>query len=168
MISKKQMETFDDFEFVLEYILSLHDVEIEFRPSSEFATKTNMAKTNIKTGVIHINKVILNKSLLDLCHILAHEMRHIWQYQNGKLTLEYMNNRYKTSDKIDVKAYNMQEPELDANAFANVTMRVLFGSAPLWNGFDDELKSLIRKRSAEMQDWYIEQVIKFKEVYNHD
>lgn len=80
---------------------------------------------------ILINNNILNtKNRTELFHlflILAHELRHIWQYKFHRNL--YFSEKYVNSDS-DEASYELQECEIDANAFALFVTNSIFRGIP--------------------------------------
>ena len=78
----------------------------------------------------------------EIVFVIGHELRHLYQFQilgmNGVLE--------KQAAKCTVDDYNMQFPELDANAFGVICMVQLTGCKPLFNHFSKEVKDAINKR----------------------
>lgn len=83
-------------------------------------------------------------SLPDAVFALAHEMRHMWQYQKAypKYRLEMMN--YRTADLCKTTdEYNLQWPELDANAFAAYWCRSRMGITPSFGSLSEDTRKRI-------------------------
>ena len=109
---------------------------------SHFPTKTTMAQCELTNNIIYLNK--LDKLNPDYLFAIAHELRHIFQYQNDENF--YLSN-YKTSDNCSsVEEYNLQIAEVDANAFASIIMVEYFHMKPLWNGLSDRVIRAINNR----------------------
>lgn len=67
--------------------------------------------------------IFLKKSYptkMDMFFSVAHEMRHIWQIQNGVVI-----NR-TNRENCSVEEYNQQDTEIDANAFAAMVIMNTF------------------------------------------
>ena len=109
---------------------------------THFATKTTLAQCEPETNTIYLNKV--DKPNPDYVFSIAHELRHIYQYQNDE---EFYLSGYKPSNKCSsVDAYNLQIAEVDANAFASIVMTDFFSMKPQWNGLSDRVIDAIEKR----------------------
>ena len=109
---------------------------------SHFPTKTTMAQCELTNNVIYLNK--LDKPNPDYLFAIAHELRHIFQYQDDE---QFYLSNYKTSDNCSsVEEYNLQIAEVDANAFASIIMVEYFHMKPLWNGLSDSVIRAINNR----------------------
>lgn len=110
--------------------------------TSHFTTKTTLAQCEPETNIIYLNKV--DKPNPDYVFSIAHELRHIYQYQTDK---EFYLSGYKPSNKCSsVEEYNLQIAEVDANAFAAIIMTDFFSVKPQWNGLSDKVIDTIEKR----------------------
>ena len=110
--------------------------------TSHFPTKTTMAQCELTSNTIYLNK--LDKPNPDYLFAIAHELRHIFQYQNDK---QFYLSNYKTSDRFSsVEEYNLQIAEVDANAFAGIIMIQYFHLKPQWNGLSDKVINAINSR----------------------
>lgn len=110
--------------------------------TSHFTTKTTLAQCEPETNTIYLNKV--DKPNQDYVFSIAHELRHIYQYQTDK---ELYLSGYKPSNKCSsVEEYNLQIAEVDANAFAAIIMTDFFSVKPQWNGLSDKVIDTIEKR----------------------
>ena len=109
---------------------------------SHFPTKTTMAQCELTNNIIYLNK--LDKLNPDYLFAIAHELRHIFQYQNDEKF--YLSN-YKSSDNCSsIEEYNLQIAEVDANAFASIIMVEYFKLQPQWNGLSDKVIHAINDR----------------------
>ena len=109
---------------------------------SHFPTKTTMAQCELTNNIIYLNK--LDKLNPDYLFAIAHELRHIFQYQNDE---QFYLSNYKTSDNCSsVEEYNLQIAEVDANAFASIIMVEYFKLQPQWNGLSDKVICAINDR----------------------
>ena len=110
--------------------------------TSHFPTETTMAQCELTSNTIYLNK--LDKPNPDYLFAIAHELRHIFQYQDNK---QFYLSNYKTSDKCSsVEEYNLQIAEVDANAFASIVMVEYFHMQPQWNGLSDKVVNAINDR----------------------
>lgn len=110
--------------------------------TSHFSTNTTLAQCEPSANMIYLTKI--NKPNPDYLFSIAHELRHIYQYQNN--TKLYLSN-YKTSDICSsVEEYNLQIAEVDANAFASIVMTDFFSIKPQWNGLSNKVINEINKR----------------------
>ena len=109
---------------------------------SHFPTETTMAQCELTNNIIYLNKI--DKPNPDYLFAIAHELRHIFQYQNDEKF--YLSN-YKTSDKCSsIEEYNLQIAEVDANAFASIVMVEYFHMQPQWNDLSDKVINAINDR----------------------
>ena len=110
--------------------------------TSHFPTKTTMAQCELTSNTIYLNK--LDKPNPDYLFAIAHELRHVFQYQDDEQL--YLSN-YKTSDNCSsVEEYNLQIAEVDANAFASIVMVEYFHMQPQWNDLSDKVINAINNR----------------------
>ena len=110
--------------------------------TSHFSTETTMAQCELTNNIIYLNKIY--KPNPYYLFAIAHELRHIFQYQNDEKF--YLSN-YKTSDKCSsIEEYNLQIAEIDANAFASIVMIEYFHMKPKWNGLSDKVINAINSR----------------------
>ena len=110
--------------------------------TSHFPTETTMAQCELTNNIVYLNKI--DKPNPDYLFAIAHELRHIFQYQDDK---QFYLSNYKTSDNCSsVEEYNLQIAEVDANAFAGLVMINFFGLKPLFEGLSDSVKAKIFDR----------------------
>ena len=110
--------------------------------TSHFPTETTMAQCELTSNTIYLNKI--DKPNPDYLFAIAHELRHIFQYQNNE---QFYLSNYKTSDNCSsVEEYNLQIAEVDANAFASIIMVEYFHMQPQWNGLSDKVICAINDR----------------------
>ena len=88
-------------------------------------------------------------NLFNILFALAHEFRHIWQYEEDE-DKDIKNQKSKM--ELGSKAYNLQIAEVDANAFAHLIMTNCFGVKPSFENLDDEVKEAIYKREKEIAE----------------
>ena len=109
---------------------------------SHFSTETTMAQCELTNNIIHLNKI--DKPTPDYLFAIAHELRHIFQYQDDE---QFYLSNYKTSDNCSsIEEYNLQIAEVDANAFASIVMVEYFHMQPQWNGLSDKVIRAINDR----------------------
>ena len=110
--------------------------------TTHFTTKTTMALCEPETNTIYLNKV--DKPNPDYVFSIAHELRHIYQYQTDE---HFYLSEYKSSDKCSsIEEYNLQIAEVDANAFASIVMTDFFSLKPQWHGLSNKVVDTIEKR----------------------
>ena len=110
--------------------------------TSHFPTKTTMAQCELTSNTIYLNK--LDKPNPDYLFAIAHELRHIFQYQDHE---NFYLSDYKSSDNChSIEEYNLQIAEVDANAFAAIIMVEYFHMQPQWNGLSGKVINAINDR----------------------
>lgn len=110
--------------------------------TSHFLTTTTLAQCEPSENVIYLNKV--DKPNPDHVFCIAHELRHIYQYQTDE---HFYLSEYKSSDKCSsIEEYNLQIAEVDANAFASIVMTDFFSLKPQWHGLSNKVVDTIEKR----------------------
>lgn len=130
-------------EFITD-VCELLDVEVPkiSYNTSHFLTTTTLAQCEPTENVIYLNKV--DKPNPDYVFSIAHELRHIYQYQTDE---KFYLSEYKPSNKCSsVEEYNLQIAEVDANAFASIVMADFFSMKPQWNGLSDKVINTIENR----------------------
>lgn len=110
--------------------------------TSHFLTKTTLAQCEPETNTIYLNKV--DKPNPDYVFSIAHELRHIYQYQTDE---KFYLSGYKPSNECSsVEEYNLQIAEVDANAFAAIVITDFFSLKPQWYGLSDKVIDTIEKQ----------------------
>lgn len=110
--------------------------------TSHFPTKTTLAQCEPYVNIIYLTKI--DKPNSDYVFSIAHELRHIYQYQTDE---EFYLSGYEPSNKCSsVEEYNLQIAEVDANAFASIVMTDFFSIKPQWNGLSNKVINAIEKR----------------------
>lgn len=110
--------------------------------TSHFVTKTTLAQCEPTANTIYLNKV--DKPNPDYVFSIAHELRHIYQYQTDEKF--YLSGYKPSSECSSVEEYNLQLAEVDANAFAAIIMIDCFHLQPQWNGLTNEVIKSINNR----------------------
>ena len=110
--------------------------------TTHFTTKTTMALCEPETNTIYLNKV--DKPNPDYVFSIAHELRHIYQYQTDEYF--YLSGYKPSNECSSIEEYNLQIAEVDANAFASIIMTDFFSIKPQWNGLSDKAIDTIEKR----------------------
>lgn len=92
--------------------------------------------------------LILNTDVtkLDLLFAVAHELRHAWQFQNRRQWFK----DYKEISEIGFEEYNLQQLEVDANAYATIVMKEAAGVMPQFQGYSPMVKTAIEERIYEI------------------
>lgn len=110
--------------------------------TSHFVTKTTLAQCEPIANIIYLTKI--DKPNPDYVFSIAHELRHIYQYQTDE---QFYLSKYKSSSECSsIEEYNLQIAEVDANAFASIVMTDFFSMKPQWNGLSDKIIDAIEKR----------------------
>lgn len=113
--------------------------------TSVFTSSTMLAMVSPDGKTIHIPDRPADP---DLLFSIAHELRHIWQMQNAP----HMFNSYLPREQcMTVTQYNLQEAELDANAYAGAYMMKTYHINPLFNGMTDIVTQAIFKKMEEIK-----------------
>lgn len=146
-------------EYMLDICEDLGIAMPEVVYTEDFPIKTMMAQAASDGSEIRLRK---KKPDRDYFFAVAHEMRHCWQAKND--TERYFGD-YKTEEEIVREApgmprqilidrYNEQEAELDANAYAAITMDEIFGCVAQFRGLSQRVKRKIHERMAELlKEW---------------
>lgn len=134
----------NDFITEVSGILQIPVPEISF-DTSTFPTETTLAQCEINVNdpdgcIIHLKKC--DKPDPEQFFIIAHELRHVWQFQQGLYLPEYK----ERNECESVEEYNLQAAEVDANAFGSIIMTEFFGMKPLFQGLSDKVKDEIAKQ----------------------
>ncbi|MGN1316669.1 MAG: hypothetical protein ACI4VW_06335 [Acutalibacteraceae bacterium] len=93
--------------------------DIAFVNADAFPTKTTIAVFNPDDGIVYYNldyipNTTFAESMYYVFFASAHELRHIYQYKNNDKAFA----GHIPSSKTDLKSYNQQEVEADANKYA--------------------------------------------------
>jgi Zn-dependent peptidase ImmA (M78 family) len=114
--------------------------------TSHFPTDTTMALCDWSGDTIYLKQC--KDPDPDYLFAVAHEIRHVWQIKSNR---DHYFASYKSVDQCsDPDSYNLQEAEIDANAFAGVVMIEYFGMRPLFSGLSNMVKNKIGKRMFEI------------------
>lgn len=105
---------------------------------------TQFGALDVNTRSIWVRRGIDER---DIYFAVAHEMRHLWQFEKH----HEMFDEYQSNSVLSIHEYNLQPAELDANAFAFLIMRRWFGLEPLFNGLNDGTKQKIRARAKVIE-----------------
>lgn len=120
------------------------DAKLIFKRKDFFATPSTRAVANVRFHTIFIDPAFPFDATMLLA--ITHEARHIYQYDNGIYDI----SEHTSSDKVDLEEYNLQQMEVDANAFARVYLSNVFGIVPLFQNMSDKVKKAIEKRAEEI------------------
>lgn len=116
--------------------------------NNKLLTATTLAEYVPSNNTLNIRKDY--KSEYDLYFSIAHELRHKYQIDNELFNYD----TYQTREVLDVKEYNLQFEEVDANAYASIILITGFGVKPLFQGLEEEVKKAIQKRMDEILEEY--------------
>lgn len=150
------MRTIDYLTEFAEYISAILGIEA---PEIKFAPFDDDGST-IRGGMAHDGSELVVQTRLDLQAEFeisdvesldtllrtCHELRHLWQLHKRPDLLE----GYQPRDVLELIPYNRQPAEIDAHAFSAVIMAANFRVDPLFQGFDEDTKVLIKKRADEV------------------
>lgn len=102
---------------------------------------SNAYEEGLKPYTNELQVIKRYETFYDFVFVLAHELRHKYQIDNG---WDFSN--YIQRDKTDLITYNLQVQELDANAYGFIFMVNEFGVKPLFKGMDEQIKNAIMER----------------------
>ena len=77
----------------------------------------------------------------DILFAIAHELRHVWQIRTDKK--KYLGDYRPVNLCKSLEEYNLQESEIDANAFAAAVMYELFDLRPLFSNLPEKVRDTI-------------------------
>lgn len=125
-----------------EKILSIKCPKIKFVPKKDELGV--LAKVVVSNKMIKkINFSLDYENVYDAYFAICHELRHVYQIKYNDQIFE----KYIEKDTgISTEHYNLQEAEIDANAFGSLYMQVNFGVKPLFLGYSDKVKGKIDKQ----------------------
>lgn len=128
-------------------ILDVEPVKVKFKNKLDGAV---LAMCVPNSRIIYVKRdVRLGDALL----ALAHEMRHVWQIDNG-----HFNNNYKQRNSTALMSYNEQWEEIDAHAYASLYLKTFYGISPLFNGLNNRIKSRIENREKEILEGFTKEI----------
>lgn len=141
--------------------------DIDDQPAEPFTLKGSAAATTIvEETEIYIDMDVINKDMI--YPILSHEIRHVYQYQAvmqpswGEPMAETWKEEIMHYSASNIKGYENQSIEIDANAFSKLIINVVFKK-------DFEVncnQELLKKRIQElMNDFSYEEI---KECYEYN
>lgn len=136
---------------VKDYIEDICEVLHISRPqvqctTNEFFSPTMKAMYQTENDTLFID--IRNKDIVDIVFVISHELRHKWQYVTGKD--KYLKNYKNRKECKNIEEYNLQEAEIDANAFTVVALAHYFQKVPLFEGLPKNVKKKIYARAKEL------------------
>ena len=125
-------------------ILDIDPVKVKFKTKLD---GTVLAMYVPSSRTIYVRRDIkLGNALL----MIAHEMRHVWQIDNG-----HFSDNYKQRNNTTLLPYNEQWEEIDANAYASLYLKAFYRFGPLFNTLNDTIKSKIETREKEILNEFI-------------
>lgn len=125
-------------------------------PIVKYDNKKFNSNTQLATLVVEKNgrKILyLRKKYNDVVTMMvciAHELRHKYQIDNSL----FDTSAYQTSTVLNNRDYNLQDVEIDANAYAYVIMYDNFGIDVKFNGLDRDIVQRIKKRAEKIRNEY--------------
>lgn len=93
--------------------------------------------------------------MVDTYITLAHEMRHVWQH--WRFERAYFENYRILDENISLKSYCLQEPEVDANAYAYRVLLDIFGIDIIKAGYftaDTDVMKAVQARANIIRPLY--------------
>ena len=113
------------------------------KDDSHFETPTQLAMLSVENGkkVLYLRKRY-NDAVTAMFSV-AHELRHAYQIDNGSFDFK----SYQSSSDSDVRSYNLQEAEIDANAYAYLILYDNFGIEIKLNNLDEDVIRKIKARA---------------------
>lgn len=125
-----------------EKILSIKCPKIKFVPKKDELGV--LAKVVVSNKMIKkINFALDYENVYDAYFAICHELRHVYQIKYN----DHIFEKYVEKDTgISTENYNLQEAEIDANAFGSLYMQINFGVKPLFLGYSDKVKEEIDKQ----------------------
>lgn len=123
-------------------------------PIVKYDNKKFNSNTQLATLVVEKNgrKILyLRKKYNDVVTMMvciAHELRHKYQIDNSL----FDTSAYQTSTVLSNRDYNLQDVEIDANAYAYVIMYDNFGIDVKFNGLDRDIVQRIKKRAEKIRN----------------
>lgn len=126
--------------------------ELEIKPPkisydrSALQTDSMIAIYDPESNIIYINDTLL---ILDILFAVAHELRHIWQWQTDRK--RYFKGYKQRSEEPNIEKYNLQLAEIDANAYAFTIMQDFYNLEPTFQGMPEKVVHEIHKRIGELE-----------------
>ena len=136
----------NDFILIICKLLEITPPTISNDDTHQFSSKTRMAEIDLESNILYIKEF---KRDFDTLFSIAHELRHLWQYNTDP---EFYFADYKPSDELGIEEYNQQPAEVDAHAFAALVMEYMFGVYAMWESFSDKTCEMIFDCMEEIED----------------
>lgn len=113
-------------------------------------TSGNLARLvlNENKKPVRLEIDISHDVFLDLVLAVVHELRHVYQCEYETCLL----NDYALLEQSQTNEYNLQEAEVDANAYAALFCEKHFGMKPLFQGYSREVRRAIENRKKILKD----------------
>lgn len=146
MIKEREFQAYVFADYA-KTVLNIEMPDIQFCNADDFATKTQMARAIVNKNVIYINKKIDDEKYL--CFCIAHECRHLWQFQTG--FLDTLLKTRKQSNETTIYQYNIQEKEIDAHAFGVIIAVEFYDMAPDFPALDEKMRKKIFIRAKAIK-----------------
>ena len=126
-----------------ERILSIKCPKIKFVPEKDETGVLAKVVLDTNKKIKRINFALDYENVYIAYFAISHELRHVYQLKYNYQIFE----KYVEKDTgISTEDYNLQEAEIDANAFGSLYMQVNFGVKPLFLGYSDKVKGKIDKQ----------------------
>lgn len=139
-------------ERFLKNVINTVSDDLNIKPPKLEYNLEKKSKGNISALVLDENKEVKaiaisdELNMNDLVFSIVHELRHAYQIEYHPELLD----NYKQIGEISFEKYNLQEAEIDANAYASLFVEYNFKIKPLFNGYSKKVKNLIKKRKQEI------------------
>jgi len=126
-----------------EKILSIKCPKIKFVPEKDETGVLAKVVLDMNKKIKRINFALDYGNIYDAYFTICHELRHVYQLKyNNQIFEKYI----EKGTGISTEDYNLQEAEIDANAFGSLYMQISFGIKPLFLGYSDNVKGKINKQ----------------------
>lgn len=112
--------------------------------NKKFNSNTQLASLVVEKNnrkILYLRKKYNDPVTMMVC--IAHELRHKYQIDNNL----FDTSTYQTSTVLNNRDYNLQDVEIDANAYAYAIMYDNFGIDVKFNGLDRDVVQRIKKRA---------------------
>lgn len=131
-----------DFVNDVSYILGIDPPNVSYN-TDHFSSDTMLAQCAPDGSIIYVKEPeSINP---DILFAIAHELRHVWQIRTDKK--KYLGDYRPVNLCKSLEEYNLQESEIDANAFAAAVMYELFDLRPLFSNLPEKVRDTIWDRS---------------------
>ena len=138
-----------DINFLNLGLTDIDKPDILILSPEKFDPPTMKACVSSNGKTLLVNDRMLELTPMDTVWVVSHECRHIWQYKNAP---EIIENYVPRDAATDLTEYNLQQAEIDANAWACLVLGDLFHQRPLLeNAVGEEVWAKIQERMKEIK-----------------